>query len=85
MKSDDSPEIQDRGETLDIPGLPSGEMKWQSHLNNLCKIVSKNIFLLSKLRHYVNAKTRKLLYSVYILSHINYMPLPSGTAAVRSI
>ena len=25
MKSNDSPEIPDRGETSDIPGLPSGE------------------------------------------------------------
>ena len=23
------------------------EMKWQSHLSNVCKIVSKNLFLLS--------------------------------------
>ena len=34
------------------------EMKWQSHLNNLCKTVSKNVFLFSQLRHYVNANTR---------------------------
>ena len=26
------------------------EMKWQSQLNNVCKIVSKNFFLLSQLR-----------------------------------
>ena len=26
MESNDSPEIPDRGETSDIPGLPSGEM-----------------------------------------------------------
>ena len=27
MESNDSPEIPDRGETTDIPGLPSGELK----------------------------------------------------------
>ena len=27
MESNDSPEIPDRGETSDIPGLPSGEME----------------------------------------------------------
>ena len=48
------------------------ELKWQSHLNNVCKIVSKNVFLLSLLRYYVNVKARKLSYSAHILSHINY-------------
>ena len=42
------------------------EMKRYAHLNNLCKTVSENVFLLSQLRHYVNAKTCKLFYSVHI-------------------
>ena len=48
------------------------EMKWQSHLSNVCKIVSKKLFLLSQLRYYVNVKARKLFYSAHISSHINY-------------
>ncbi|WP_419600928.1 hypothetical protein, partial [Thiolapillus sp.] len=48
------------------------EMKWQSQLSNVCKIVSKKLFLLSQLRYYVNVKARKLFYSAHILSHINY-------------
>ena len=44
------------------------EMKWQSHLN-VCKIVSKKLFLLSQLRYYVNVKACKLFYSAHILSH----------------
>ena len=47
-------------------------MKWQSHLSNVCKTVSKNLFLLSQLRYYVNVKARKLFYSAHILSDINY-------------
>ena len=47
------------------------EMKWQSQLSNVCKIVSKNL-LLSQLRYYVNVKARKLFYSAHILSHISY-------------
>ena len=47
------------------------EMKWQSQLSNVCKIVSKNL-LLSQLRYYVNVKARKLFCSAHILSHINY-------------
>ena len=30
MESNDSPEIPDRGETSDIPGLPSRGTKWRS-------------------------------------------------------
>ena len=39
------------------------EMKWQSQLSNVCKIVSKKLVLLSQLRYYVNVKARKLFYS----------------------
>ena len=48
------------------------EMKWQSHLSNVCKIVSKNLFLLSQLSYHVNVKACKLFYSAHILSHVNY-------------
>ena len=48
------------------------EMKWQSHLSNVCKITSKKLVLLSQLRYYVNVKARKLFYSAHILSHIIY-------------
>ena len=47
-------------------------MKWQSHLSNVCKIVSKSLFLLSQLKYYVNVKARKLVYSAHILSYTNY-------------
>ena len=53
--------------------IVNDEMKRQSHLNYLCKSVSKNVLLLSQPRHYGNAKTRKLCYSAHILSHINYV------------
>ena len=48
------------------------KMKWQSQLSNVCKIVSKKLFLLFQLRYYVNVKARKLFYSAHILSDINY-------------
>ena len=51
------------------------EMKWQSQLSNVCKTVSKTLFLLSQLRYYVNVQARKLFYSARILSHINYASL----------
>ena len=40
MESNDSPEIPDRGETSDIPGLPSGAV---SRVYNLCPQSSKEL------------------------------------------
>ena len=48
------------------------EMKWQSQCSNVCKILSKKLFLLSQLRYYVNVRARKLFHSAHILSHVNY-------------
>ena len=33
------------------------EFKWQSHVSNICKTVSKNIFLMSQLKRYVSSQT----------------------------
>ncbi len=47
MESNDSPEIPDRGETLDIPGLPSGvqtEMKYQDFLNMDFNITLESVY-----------------------------------------
>ena len=48
------------------------ELKWQSHIDNICKHLSKNIFLLSQLRHYVDSDARKIFFQAHLLSHINY-------------
>ena len=40
---------------------------------NICKIISRNLFLLKKLRLYVNADARKLFFQAHCLSHINYV------------
>ena len=48
------------------------ELKWQSHIEYVCKTVSRNVFLLNKLKHYVNTDARKLFFQAHCLSHINY-------------
>ena len=48
------------------------ELKWQTHIEYICKIVSRNLFLLKKLRLYVNVDARKLFFQAHCLSHINY-------------
>ena len=49
------------------------EFKWQSHVSNICKTVSKNIFLMSQLKQYVSSQTLdKIFCSSHILSHISF-------------
>ena len=45
---------------------------WDSHINNVCKTVSKRVFLLSKLRYIVDIDTRKLFCNAHIKPHIDY-------------
>ena len=38
------------------------EFRWQSHVSNICKTVSKNIFLMSLLKRYVSSQTLKVFF-----------------------
>ena len=48
------------------------KLRWDSHINNVCKTVSRRVFLLSKLRSIVDIDTRKLLFNAHIKPHIDY-------------
>ena len=48
------------------------KLRWDSHINNVCKTVSRRVFLLSKLRYIVDINTRKLFFDAYIKPHIDY-------------
>ena len=48
------------------------EMRWNTHINNVNKIVSRNLYLLSKLKHYIDANSMKMFFYAHCLSHINY-------------
>jgi len=48
------------------------EMNWHSHVNHISKTLSKNLFLLYHLKHYVGTEARLSFYYAHILSHINY-------------
>ena len=37
------------------------KLRWDSHINNVCKTVSRRVFFLSKLRYIVDIDTRKLI------------------------
>lgn len=40
------------------------QFKWQSHIINICTTVSRNLFLLSKLKHFIDS-VHKLFYNVH--------------------
>ena len=46
--------------------------RWDSHPNNVCKTVSRRVFILWKLRYIVDIDTRKLFFNVHIKPHIDY-------------
>ena len=46
---------------------------WQVHTERLCKSISKNLFLLTKLKYLTDEPTRKLFYLTHIQPHINYI------------
>ena len=48
------------------------QLKWEPHIKTICDKVSKNIFLLSKLKYYLNFESRKLFFHAHIKSHIDY-------------
>ncbi|WP_419598339.1 reverse transcriptase domain-containing protein [Thiolapillus sp.] len=48
------------------------ELKWQSHIDNVCKQLARNLFLLGQLKPYVSTDCRKMFFKAHILAHINY-------------
>ena len=57
------------------------ELKWQSHINHISKQLARNLFLLNRLRHYVDIPTRKLFFEAHCLSRINYASTIWGNAS----
>ena len=50
------------------------QLKWQTHINNMCRNVSRNIFLLSKLSQICQPKIKiNLLLFAHIMSHTNHV------------
>ena len=47
-------------------------LRWHLHIDKVCSIVTKNLYLLSKLKPYVGKEARKLFFTAHCLSHMNY-------------
>lgn len=48
------------------------KLRWHSHIEHLCKRVSRNLFLLSKLQSVITLDARKMFYNAHIKPHIDY-------------
>jgi len=46
------------------------EFSWRPHIIGTCKTVSKHLYLLSRLRHFVDTPKRKLSYHAHVSSHL---------------
>ena len=64
--------VQQVHEHLVLGVMTDEELKWQFHIDNICKHISKNLFLLSQLRHYVDSDARQIFFQAHLLLHINY-------------
>ena len=48
------------------------ELKWQSHIDTVCKKLARNLFLHGQLKHYLSIDCRKIFFNAHLLAHINY-------------
>jgi len=47
-------------------------LEWHAHVDNICKKLSKNLHLLSRLSHFTDVHSRQLFYYSHIQSHLGY-------------
>jgi hypothetical protein len=48
------------------------ELRWNVHINNICRKLSKNLYLLSRLKPFVEAEGLKMFFVAHCQSFINY-------------
>ena len=60
-------------------------LKWKTHTDSIANKISKCVGILNKLKHFLPLKTKVLIYSSLILSHLNYGILAWGYQCDRVI
>ena len=60
-------------------------LTWQSHISYVCKLLARNLFLLNRLRQFVDTDTRKIFFDAHCLSHINYASTIWSNACANQI
>lgn len=60
-------------------------LKWDSHIDQLCKIISRNIGVINKIKFLVPAKVLDSLYNTLIGSYLNYGILAWGGSSINKL
>ena len=50
----------------------NNSLNWSSHIESTLKKCNSLLFLLNRIKQYLNVPTRKLFYNAYILPHLDY-------------
>ena len=53
-------------------------LKWNNHIDHLCKIISRNIGVINKIKYFVPTSALDSLYNSFMLSYLNYGVLAWG-------
>ena len=60
-------------------------LSWCIHVSTMCKNLSKKIFQLSKIKHFLNFHSRKIFFHAYIESVINYTSNIWDSASAKTL
>lgn len=60
-------------------------LKWDSHIDQLCKIISRNIGVINKIKFLFPAKVLDSLYNTLIGSYLNYGILTWGGSSINKL
>ena len=60
-------------------------LKWDSHIDQSCKIISRNIGVINKIKFLVPAKVLDSLYNPLIGSYLNYGILAWGGSSINKL
>ena len=48
------------------------QLSWKKQIDSLCKKLSRSLYLLNRLKIYIDSDARKIFFNAHCLSHINY-------------
>ncbi len=71
LKIKDSP-VEQVSEHRVLGVIVDNNLQWQTHITHLSKRLSRNVYLLSQLQHFITDQAKILFFNAHIKSHIDY-------------